>query len=167
MSGRTVADEGIDYFLGIRYASPPTGDLRFQAPDAPFKEENLIQADISPHRCPQANHSSPDTAEYRGSEDCLFLNVFKPTYIEEGKLLPVMVYIRRHSHRRNKLISDEGGYATGGIDDHDPTSLIQLSNNGMVVVTIQYRVSPILDLANPSSAHLVSYLPPTSPPMVL
>src|SRR5271155_5622419 len=98
MSGRTVADEEIDYFLEIRYAAPPTGDLRFRAPQPPLKEENLIQADVSPNNCPQANHSHPSyTTDYNGDEDCLFLNVFKPTYIEEGTLLPVMVYIRKPS----------------------------------------------------------------------
>ena len=103
MSGRTVADEEIDYFLGIRYAAPPTGDLRFQAPQSPLKQEKLIQADVSASNCPQANHSHPSlTTHYRGDEDCLFLNVFKPTYIEEGTLLPVMVYIRKSSPLDNQ-----------------------------------------------------------------
>jgi len=133
----------VDYFLGIRYAAPPIGDLRFQAPEPPLRQQNLIQAEISPNRCPQANHSHPLSNVYRGAEDCLFLNVFKPTYIEEGRLLPVMVYIRKFTPSNNgNLLADEGGYETGGIDNHDPTSLIQLSNNAMVVVTLQYRVPP-------------------------
>jgi carboxylesterase type B len=48
-----------------------------------------------PNVCPQANHSHPlYTTDTYGDEDCLFLNVFKPARIEEGRQLPVMVYIR-------------------------------------------------------------------------
>jgi carboxylesterase type B len=48
-----------------------------------------------PDICPQANHSHPlYTQAYTGNEDCLYLNVFRPTDIEEGRQLPVMVWLR-------------------------------------------------------------------------
>jgi carboxylesterase type B len=61
----------------------------------PIKEEKIIAADVMPDSCPQANHSHPlYTQAYRGNEDCLYLNVFKPTEIETGRQLPVMVWLR-------------------------------------------------------------------------
>jgi carboxylesterase type B len=93
--GTSDPDTGIDSFLGIRYAAPPIGELRFQYPQFPLLERDIVQADRLPHKCPQANHSNPYLSnEYDGDEDCLFLNIYKPTAIEEGQSLPVMVYIR-------------------------------------------------------------------------
>ena len=93
--GISNPETGIDSFLGIRYAAPPIGELRFQYPHLPQNEVGIIQADKMPDKCPQANHSNPYlSTEYSGNEDCLFLNVYKPTDISEDQKLPVMVYIR-------------------------------------------------------------------------
>src|SRR5271169_4175309 len=93
----TIPDSGIDYYLGIQYAAPPIGALRFQAPRAPDKrdDDTCILANVIPNVCPQANRSHPLlTRDTYGDENCLFLNVFKPSSVPEGTQLPVMVYIR-------------------------------------------------------------------------
>ena len=96
MVGISDSNTGIDSFLGIRYAAPPIGELRFQYPQFPLIERDIVQADTMPNKCPQANHSTPYlSSEYNGDEDCLFLNIYKPTEIEDEQQLPVMVYIRK------------------------------------------------------------------------
>jgi carboxylesterase type B len=133
--------EGIDAFYGIRYAAPPLNNLRFQAPQPPLLEPQMIGANIIPNICPQANLSHPlFTDDYKGNEDCLFLNIFKPTKAKEGNNLPVMVYIRISV--KCQIDIDEGGFSGGSNLNHDPTFLISLTNNSMIAVTIQYRVFP-------------------------
>jgi para-nitrobenzyl esterase len=76
--------------------------MRFQAPIDPAKENQIVEANTMPPVCPQANQSHPlYTQDYRGNEDCLYLNVFKPTNIEDGRKLPVMVWLRSFSLIQN------------------------------------------------------------------
>jgi len=60
-----------------------------------LEEQDTVQANVMPNKCPQANHSNPYlSTEYSGNEDCLFLNIYKPTNVSEDQQLPVMVYFR-------------------------------------------------------------------------
>lgn len=76
------------YYLGIPYAAPPTGALRWQPPQPASRWHGVHDATRFATHCPQ-----PDTAFGRASnssEDCLYLNVYRP---KRGHRLPVMVWI--------------------------------------------------------------------------
>jgi para-nitrobenzyl esterase len=120
----------IDEFLGVPYAAPPVGPLRWRAPQpaAPWKGVRSGTR-LGPH-CPQ--FGSPFGLASM-SENCLFLNVYTPARI--NRALPVMVWIH-------------GGDLTAGeSDDYNPASLV---SNGAIVVTINYRLGSLGFLAHPA-----------------
>ena len=117
-------------FLGIPYAAPPTGALRWKAPSPAAAWTGVRDAGSFARHCPQ-----PDTAFGRAShsaEDCLYLNVYRPT---RGEDLPVMVWIHG------------GALWLGESEDYDPTQLV---GQGVVVVTINYRLGALGQLAHPA-----------------
>lgn len=113
----------------IRFAASPTGALRWQAPQAPVKNNDpILDANAFGAACPhslragQVGRVLPSPI----SEDCLFLNVYAPT---NASGLPVLVHIHG------------GGYGVGD-GRQDLTDLINANNNTFIGVSIQYRVSP-------------------------
>ncbi|KAF9468189.1 Alpha/Beta hydrolase protein [Collybia nuda] len=123
----------------MRYAAPPTGTLRWQAPRTPATVAGIQQANAQPNTCLQASSgSSPTTPFHRSSlkraaaaasEDCLFLNVYTPGVLSDRtNKLPVVVWIHG------------GGYVGGSAGSFNGDDLIRESNNGVVVVIIQYRL---------------------------
>ncbi|KAH7906561.1 Alpha/Beta hydrolase protein [Hygrophoropsis aurantiaca] len=136
----------ITSFLSISYAAPPTGNLRFQAPQPPLTVSGIQQATANPNSCYQAgfgeaNYSPVSIYGYNkrqsttpeSSEDCLYLNVFVPGEIPFEPItpdtgLPVLVWIHG------------GGYVAGYAEEFDGADLILDSHNGAVVVIIQYRL---------------------------
>ncbi|KAJ7262699.1 alpha beta-hydrolase [Mycena haematopus] len=125
---------GITSFLGIRYASPPTGNLRFHAPAQPPTVSGVQLATTNAPACFQAglggqSLTNPITArdDSDQSEDCLFLSVYTPN-LKPKVPLPTIVWIHG------------GGYAVGSAGDYNGADIVQESNNGVVVVVIQYRL---------------------------
>ncbi len=122
-----------DEYLGIPYAAPPVGPLRWRAPQPPAHWRGTRSAiRFAPH-CPQ-----PAGVFGRASmsEDCLYLNVFAPAGHRRSGL-PVMVWIHG------------GGFVGGESDDYDPSGLVA---NGVIVVTINYRLGALGFLAHPALA---------------
>jgi para-nitrobenzyl esterase len=118
-------------FLGIRYAQPPIGELRWQPPQPAATITRKADA-FGPH-CPQlaSPFGTPST-----SEDCLFLNVFTPLdAISRHPHYPVMVWIHG------------GALVQGESDDFDPVHFVK---QGVIVVTINYRLGALGFLAHPS-----------------
>ncbi|XP_064541396.1 esterase B1 [Drosophila montana] len=128
---------GLQYesFLGVPYAEPPVGELRFRSP-VPlerFKEQELDcckEGDVSHQR-------DPFTQEVIGSENCLFLNVYVPKG-KSQKPLPVMVWIHG------------GGFwfGNGNSDYHFPAQLMQ---EEVIVVTLNYRLGALGFLSLPEA----------------
>ncbi|MFT4193323.1 carboxylesterase/lipase family protein [Ottowia sp.] len=123
--GVVVGSETASYrqFLGIPYAAAPTGALRWQPPQpaAAWTGERAA-TQFAPH-CPQP--ATPfGTAST--SEDCLYLNVYTPR-TGTGPF-PVMFWIHG------------GALIYGESDEYDPTALV---NQGVAVVTINYRLGPL------------------------
>ena len=89
-SGRTTyigrSEFGFDSYLGIRYAQPPVGNLRWQPTVA--LSGNHTGADVTIHATNYGNNCT-----LTGSEDCLFLNVWTPPGNKDMNALPVMVFI--------------------------------------------------------------------------
>ena len=124
-----ISTSSTNEYLGIPYAAPPTGALRWKAPQ-PTSWSGLLQADTLPPTCPQP--AGPFGAASL-SEDCLYLNVYAP--IPNGNKLPVMVWIHG------------GAFKSGTGDAYDGSALVQ---NGVIVVTINYRLGYLGFLANPA-----------------
>ncbi|KAI0322533.1 Alpha/Beta hydrolase protein [Amylostereum chailletii] len=82
---------GTDRFLGVPYAQPPVGNLRFKAPVAittPFPGiQDALQFGSA---CPQPPRTSLGAPI---GEDCLFLNVWRPINTTSDSKLPVLVWI--------------------------------------------------------------------------
>ncbi len=131
----TVMDE----FLGIPYAEPPVGDLRWTPPVPHDPWTTPRDGSTFGSRCPQATSPFGQTTD--NSEDCLFLNVYVPhrKAVAEHDLTrkrPVMVWIHG------------GAFQVGESDDYDPTKLVTLGD--VVVVTINYRLGTLGFMAHPA-----------------
>ncbi|VDB95966.1 unnamed protein product [Peniophora sp. CBMAI 1063] len=88
---RGSISNGTDVFLGIPYAQPPVGRLRFVAPQAiTTKTSTIRDATQYGDACPQP---PSDGLGAPVGEDCLFLNVWRPEGAHEGDDLPVLVWI--------------------------------------------------------------------------
>lgn len=75
--GFSVAGSGIDQWLGIPFAEPPTGPLRFKAPVPIAVPERKVVKNATEfgNACPQLDNDGLGPANAPISEDCLFLNV--------------------------------------------------------------------------------------------
>jgi len=131
-------------FRGIPYAAPPVGNLRWKAPQPPASWNNVRNAVTFGNECPQFELN---TGQYGGDEDCLTLNIFI-SQSPAKQPQPVMVFFH-------------GGGDVAGNAHSSPTQLDvpPLANQGVVVVTAQYRLgilgfltTPQLAAEDPSSA---------------
>ncbi|MGV8059443.1 MAG: carboxylesterase/lipase family protein [Smithellaceae bacterium] len=122
---RGKAEGDVRVFLGIPYAAPPVGKLRWKPPQAIASWKQVRNSiDFGPS-CPQPKQQ--DNGKF--SEDCLYLNVWttaKPT----DKKLPVMVWI--HGGAFN--------FASASQPEYEGSNL---AKRGVVVVTINYRLGPL------------------------
>ncbi|KAI1801124.1 alpha/beta-hydrolase [Daldinia bambusicola] len=119
----------LNIWKSIRYATPPVGKLRWQAPRPPaWDNKQVTPAVDQPPLCPQTGaYGIPASYGFNsapGDEDCLYLNVYAAP---DASNLPVFVWIHG------------GGYGVLGAV-YDPTELIKHNDNGLIVVEIQYRL---------------------------
>jgi para-nitrobenzyl esterase len=130
-----VATPSGQAFLGIPYAAPPVGALRWRPPEPAPRWVGLRDASQFGSGCPQGP-SLVGAASL--NEDCLYLNVFTPAggpRDERGQPYPVMVFIHG------------GGFKTGTGSDYDPGRLVR---RGVVVVTLNYRLGLLGFTAHPT-----------------
>jgi para-nitrobenzyl esterase len=112
----------------IPYAKPPTGDFRWKAPQEPESWSETRQETEFCSHCPQSASTQNGTSPIiEGSEDCLYLNIWRPQSNETG--LPVYFWIHG------------GSNVQGSADPYIGAALADRSN--MVVVTINYRLGPL------------------------
>ncbi|MCB1694514.1 MAG: carboxylesterase family protein, partial [Pseudomonadales bacterium] len=116
---------GARAWLGLPYAQPPVGDLRWRAPQPPRREAGLREALLAGNACPQKpSLLTTDTeAAVTGSEDCLTLNIWSPP---NAVNLPVMFWI----HGGGNTIGHGAGY----------NGAYLATERKVVVVTINYRL---------------------------
>ncbi|KRK00233.1 uncharacterized protein Dyak_GE11753 [Drosophila yakuba] len=119
--------ERFEAFMGIPYALPPVGDLRFSNPKVMPKLLGVYDASGPKMDCIQKNYLLPTPVIY-GDEDCLYLNVYRPEVRKPA--LPVMVYIH-------------GGGFFGGSAGPGITGPEYFMDSGEVIlVTMAYRLGP-------------------------
>ncbi|GFF44552.1 cholinesterase [Aspergillus lentulus] len=126
----------VDAYLGIPYAKPPLGDLRFRPPQ-PLDigdEHTIVNATQFGPVCYQFRYKTvlgdnlaPTTPE---SEDCLSLNIFTPRGRPKSRLLPVLVWLYGGAF-------NEGG---SSVPLFNPTGLVA-NHADIIVVTLNYRLN--------------------------
>jgi para-nitrobenzyl esterase len=119
-------------FRAIPYAAPPVGNLRWRPPSAPASWQGVRSATAFGNQCPQTDYNGGVT----GDEDCLTLNIFGTNPPANSKK-PVMVFIHG------------GGWKVGGALSAPFDHLPALLKNGVILVTIQYRLGLLGFFANP------------------
>jgi para-nitrobenzyl esterase len=128
-----ATSQGALAWLGIPYAKPPVGALRWRAPQRPEPWTGVFEATNHGSLCPQFAGIQVDAPEGTvvGDEDCLHLNVWAPAEpkVSKRRGLPVMVWIHG------------GGNTVGGGSLHDGSRLAGTQN--VVVVTLNYRLGPL------------------------
>jgi len=131
--GKLVNDGRTQAFLGIPFAAPPAGDLRWKAPQPPAHWNGVRDATNFAARCEQwpiwADYLFQDQGP---SEDCLYLDVYTPAKARSAHplpphLLPVMVWIHG------------GAYVAGGSSE-PRYSNSPLVDRGVILVNINYRM---------------------------
>ena len=124
VEGRTTGT--VDQWLGIPYAQPPAGALRW-APPQPAASWTGVRSALSyGGRCAQLASGNGPRID---NEDCLYLNVYAPSVIPAGKKLPVLFMIH-------------GGGLTSGAGDQQDGSLLAQSDD-IIVVSVNYRLGPL------------------------
>ena len=114
-------------FLGIPYAAPPVGDLRWKPPAPAAKWTGIRQSTEFGSHCMQSPvYDDMNFRDPGGNEDCLFLNVWTPAKTSDAKL-PVMVWIYG------------GGFAAGSTSEARQDGE-HLAQQGVVVVSMNYRL---------------------------
>lgn len=128
VEGKRMAGGKVRAFLGIPYAEPPVGELRWKAPVAVRPWKGVRERLSFGHHCAQghvfADMIFPDAGE---SEDCLVLNVYTPARATAASRLPVMFWIH-------------GGGYVGGSGSEPRHAGDALPQQGVVLVTINYRL---------------------------
>jgi para-nitrobenzyl esterase len=113
-----------DAWIGIPYAAPPVGSLRWVAPQPVQPWPGVRDATNFGNRCVQGTGWDPGYQTPKLNEDCLDLNVYAPGNARRN--LPVLVWIHG------------GGFTGGAGQDTDPRQYVQ--RNDAIVVTINYRL---------------------------
>ncbi len=131
VTGKSV--EGTDIFMGIPYAKPPVGNLRWRAPQLPAPWTAPRDATRPGAICPQVVR--PGSSEPAPSEDCLFVNVWRPAGTKPRAKLPVMLWYHG------------GGMVFGSGSQTDGRYMAQ---KGVILVSMNYRLGQLGVFAHPA-----------------
>ncbi|XP_056415618.1 fatty acyl-CoA hydrolase precursor, medium chain-like isoform X3 [Hyla sarda] len=138
LRGKTMSVKGTDRtvhaFYGVPFAKPPVGSLRFAAPEPPKAWTSTREASEYGPMCLQDGEMMEKSLKIikfnvtlsQLSEDCLYMNIYTPADREEGKKMPVMMFIHG------------GGLMMGSAPMFDGSALSAYEN--VVVVSTQYRL---------------------------
>ncbi|XP_019614783.1 PREDICTED: liver carboxylesterase-like [Branchiostoma belcheri] len=127
-----LPDKPIYTYLGIPYAAPPVGDLRYRAPQPAVPWEGARDATRPGPYCPQGPHILQlfpfKLQHYDFDEDCLTLNIETPT-VDKDAELPVLLWIH-------------GGALSMGMGYVVPFAALA-ARQDVVVVSINYRLGAL------------------------
>ncbi|KOU15282.1 hypothetical protein ADK49_21515 [Streptomyces sp. WM6349] len=131
---RGQARDGAEEFLGVPYAAPPVGTGRLRAPRPPARWHGVREAIRPAPACLQFSPfglADPQAV----SEDCLYLDVYRPRTARPGARLPVILWMHG------------GAYSQGTGTQFGGRTMAELT--GSVVVSINYRLGQLGYLALP------------------
>ena len=126
---------GVAQFLGIPYATPPVGDLRWRPPQPHAPWTAVLQTTAYAPICALVVTLGVFSGPANNNEDCLFLNVFTPN-LNSSARLPVIVWIHG------------GGNVDGETPGYDGSKLA--ADGKTVVVSMEYRLNLMGWLAHPA-----------------
>ena len=139
-------ENGVKTWLGIPYAKPPVGKLRWQLPQPLKPSDKSFDAKEFGASAIQEDDKLELASQNRQSEDCLTLNIWKHS---EKKNLPVMVFIHG------------GSFMHGGTSDPTYSGTNIAKAHDVIVVTFNYRLNifgfmnfNLIDPAFADSGHL-------------
>src|SRR3989440_4777571 len=144
LSGTSSAASGVRVFKGIPFAAPPSGELRWRAPQPPARWTGVRRADTFGNVCVQpkgvgrlnVSVDLPDSPA--ASEDCLYLNVWTAA--------------RSASERRPVMVWIFGGAYTEGAGSSPHNDGGALAREGVVAGTVHYRLGPVGVFSPPQPA---------------
>lgn len=125
---RGQVHDGAEEFLGVPYAAPPVGDLRFRAPKAPARWSGVRDATTQGQACVQFADFGIDPAQPRG-EDCLTLDLYRPRGARPGTNLPIVFWIHG------------GGFTQGTGTQFAGRTMAD--DDIVIVVSINYRLGAL------------------------
>ncbi|PNJ62616.1 LOW QUALITY PROTEIN: CES5A isoform 1 [Pongo abelii] len=122
----------VNVFLGVPFAAPPLGSLRFTNPQPASPWDNLQEATSYPNLCLQNSEwllldqhmLKVHYPKFGVSEDCLYLNIYAPAHANAGSKLPVLVWF------------PGGAFKTGSASTFDGSTLAAYED--VLVVVVQY-----------------------------
>lgn len=138
-----TAENSVRVWRGIRYASPPVGQLRWAPPHPMPKFTGVFKATEFGASCPQIKESPTQLSRLtKFSEDCLFLNIWAPGFtLPDDKKYPVLVWIH-------------GGGFIAGSGSEAQFDGTEFAKRGIILVTFNYRLGRLGFFAHPAlSAH--------------
>jgi len=133
-----IGDHGARVWLGIPFAEPPVGELRWRAPQRPEPWEGVRESLAIGQLCPQmqsllSGQDDDPESNVAGSEDCLYLNVYAPA---NATKLPVMLWL----HGGGNSIGHGGSYNGARL----------ATAEDVVVITINYRLAHLGWFSHPA-----------------
>jgi len=127
-----VIENGAKAYLGVPYAAPPVGELRWREPQPVVPWEGVYNADRFGNKCPQTADLTPEGM----SENCLFLNIWAPATAKEGDKLPVILYFH-------------GGGDSGNSGARPFYNGRGLAEKGVIHITMNWRLGVFAHFAHP------------------
>ncbi|TQN74010.1 putative secreted lipase, partial [Colletotrichum shisoi] len=139
-----VLPSGVNQFLGMRFAAPPIGNLRWRAPQDPEPKEGTTDAIDVRRLLPSCRSSAISLTESQfgptclatevtyptsgQDEDCLYVNVWSPNNTTPDSKLPVWLFIQG------------GGYTSNANPNWNGSQVVDVSGKNIVFVNFNYRV---------------------------